>query len=194
MEVSITWWHNALPLLTHKKSRPGEKTIISIQHVQYVIEVLLWDMQHGELVCRIGNSPYRWQRMPSSQSGTISWYSHHHKTVIALQLKPPLRSHLAPRQSLSPAPTICSPLAGRVIRVAHLQGTFIKAYTTLITIEAMKMENEIRAPHDGFIENIFIKSQDVVELGQPLITLIRKDYDDEQNKENHYGEAPISHR
>ena len=41
----------------------------------------------------------------------------------------------------------------------------------LIIIEAMKMENNILAPHDGVVEKVFVKAGDVVMLGDELVSL-----------------------
>ncbi len=42
-----------------------------------------------------------------------------------------------------------SPMPGRVLRVLHAVGDEITASDTLFVIEAMKMQNEIRAPRPG---------------------------------------------
>jgi len=38
-------------------------------------------------------------------------------------------------------------------------------------VEAMKMENELRATHQGVVEQIHVKAGDRVEKGAPLVTL-----------------------
>ena len=42
---------------------------------------------------------------------------------------------------------------------------------TLLIIEAMKVMNPIRAPHNGTIERVLIENGSPVEYGQPLIVL-----------------------
>ena len=41
----------------------------------------------------------------------------------------------------------------------------------LLSIEAMKMENEIRAPHAGTIERVAVQPGDRVELGDELVVI-----------------------
>jgi len=38
-------------------------------------------------------------------------------------------------------------------------------------VEAMKMENELRAPRDGTIEEVVVAVGETVELGDPLVVL-----------------------
>ncbi|WP_456452540.1 biotin/lipoyl-containing protein, partial [Thermococcus sp.] len=41
----------------------------------------------------------------------------------------------------------------------------------LLTLEAMKMENEIPSPKNGTIKKILIKEGDTVDTGQPLMEI-----------------------
>ena len=40
-----------------------------------------------------------------------------------------------------------------------------------MVLEAMKMENEIRAPQDGVVTQIYVEAGSVVEKGAPLVEL-----------------------
>ena len=41
----------------------------------------------------------------------------------------------------------------------------------LLIVEAMKMENELRAPRDGGVQTIHVGPGDSVDKGTPLVTL-----------------------
>lgn len=62
-----------------------------------------------------------------------------------------------------------SPLAGRVIKIYVKEKDFIKKNQPLLTIESMKMENEIRADFDLFIKEVKIKENDILKQNQVLI-------------------------
>jgi biotin carboxyl carrier protein len=66
--------------------------------------------------------------------------------------------------------TIKSPLTGRVIKILVKQGDEIKKDQTLLIIESMKMENEIRAISGGIIKNILISEGNLVQQNQDLIS------------------------
>lgn len=64
-----------------------------------------------------------------------------------------------------------SPLAGRVIRILVTQGQLVLPGQALLSIESMKMENELSAPSGGYIKTILINQGDVVQQKQIVITL-----------------------
>jgi len=43
---------------------------------------------------------------------------------------------------------------------------------SLVILEAMKMENEIRAPISGKVEKVYVSASEQVNAGAPLIELI----------------------
>lgn len=66
-------------------------------------------------------------------------------------------------------PELVSPMAGKIVLVPVEVGQEVAAGETLIIVEAMKMENEIRAEADTVIKAINVKAGDLVEPGAVLI-------------------------
>jgi biotin carboxyl carrier protein len=58
---------------------------------------------------------------------------------------------------------------GVVIRVPVEKGVVVERGTVVCVVEAMKMENEILAPHDGTITEVIVKSGDTVDVGAALL-------------------------
>lgn len=50
-------------------------------------------------------------------------------------------------------------------------GDSVKKGQTLMIIEAMKVMNEIPAPHDGIVTEILVANEEVVEFGQGMVRL-----------------------
>jgi len=69
----------------------------------------------------------------------------------------------------SAKPELVSPMAGKVVLVPVEVGQEVAAGETLIIVEAMKMENEIRAEADTVIKAINVQAGDLVEPGAVLI-------------------------
>lgn len=81
---------------------------------------------------------------------------------------------------------IVSPIGGRIIRVHVSPQSHVPKNTPLITIESMKMENEIRAPFNLFIKSISISEGHLVKKDQVLLTIENsenKGIDNETNGE-----------
>ncbi|WP_448701748.1 biotin/lipoyl-containing protein [Mucilaginibacter sp. AW1-3] len=64
---------------------------------------------------------------------------------------------------------IKAPMPGLVLKVLVAEGDEVKKGDNLFVLEAMKMENIIKAPADATIKSIKIKPTDKVEKGQLLI-------------------------
>ena len=67
--------------------------------------------------------------------------------------------------------TLAAPMPGRVVKVLIAAGQAITAGTPAIIVEAMKMENEIRAPGPGVVDRVHVSERMTVLVGTPLLTL-----------------------
>ncbi|MGZ3774599.1 MAG: acetyl-CoA carboxylase biotin carboxyl carrier protein subunit [Pseudobdellovibrionaceae bacterium] len=61
-------------------------------------------------------------------------------------------------------------MPGKIIEIFAKEGEIVKANKPLLIMEAMKMENEMRATRDVKIKEIKVKQGDSVESGAVLIT------------------------
>ena len=64
-----------------------------------------------------------------------------------------------------------SPLAASVVGVAVELGQAVRAGTTLVIVESMKMEHEVRAQRDGEVVALRVSAGDVVTEGEVLVVL-----------------------
>jgi len=62
-------------------------------------------------------------------------------------------------------------MPGRVVAVLVQEGETVTTGQGVIVLEAMKMENEIRAETDGTIAKIFVQPGQAVDTGTPLFEL-----------------------
>jgi biotin carboxyl carrier protein len=64
-----------------------------------------------------------------------------------------------------------SPMPGLIVSVPVAEGQAVSAGDTLIVLESMKMENDIKAPRGGTIGHIHVAKGDRVEQNKVLLTL-----------------------
>ena len=64
-----------------------------------------------------------------------------------------------------------SPLPGTVIEIPVKTGMQVKEGDTLVVLEAMKMENEIKAAKDGKIISVSVNKGESVDTGTVLVTI-----------------------
>jgi pyruvate carboxylase subunit B len=64
-----------------------------------------------------------------------------------------------------------APMPGLVVRVEVSEGQVVEVGEGLVVVEAMKMENELRASSRGVVEHIHVSAGQRVEKGAPLVTI-----------------------
>lgn len=69
-----------------------------------------------------------------------------------------------------PAPVV-APMPGLVVRVNAQPGDAVRAGQGLVVMEAMKMENELRAAADGTVKAVLVTAGTAVEKGTVLVEL-----------------------
>lgn len=62
-------------------------------------------------------------------------------------------------------------MPGRVVAVLAQEGEAVTAGQGIVVLEAMKMQNEIRAEHDGTLVKVHVQPGQAVEGGDPLFEL-----------------------
>ena len=93
-------------------------------------------------------------------------------------LEPAARARLRERARRAGAehgsrdPTVIrAQIPGRVVAVAVAPGEQVEAGQRLLSVEAMKMENDVRAPRAGTIERVAVGAGGRVELGDELVVI-----------------------
>ena len=65
-----------------------------------------------------------------------------------------------------------APLGGNIFRLIASEGESVAMDSTVLILEAMKMETEIKAPTTGVIGKIYVQPGDTVKPGNPLFEII----------------------
>ena len=85
----------------------------------------------------------------------------------------------APALAAAPAPaaapaggeTVAAPMPGTILDIRCTAGQAVKGGDVLFILEAMKMENEICAPHDGTVGSVCVQKGASVQTGAALCTM-----------------------
>jgi len=78
----------------------------------------------------------------------------------------------SPASGSGDAEVVTAPLSGLVLRIEKPAGSEVVEGETVVVLEAMKMETEIKAHISGKVGNVFVSVNDSVKEGQPLFELI----------------------
>jgi biotin carboxyl carrier protein len=63
-----------------------------------------------------------------------------------------------------------APMPGMIIKIIKRPGDAVKSNESVMILEAMKMENELKSSGNGTIKEIFVKEGDKVEKGMKLFS------------------------
>ena len=81
----------------------------------------------------------------------------------------------APAAAAAPVPagaeTVKAPMPGKILSVAVSAGQAVKKGETLLILEAMKMQNEIAAPHDAVVSEVRVSANQTVSTGDDMVVL-----------------------
>jgi biotin carboxyl carrier protein len=121
----------------------------------------VWTLLRGDDCFDVGVSE-------AGESGELSVdvRGHHHEVLVQDPRRKALQS-----ASSDGAGTIRTQMPGRVIRVLVTVGEEVEKGQPVVVVEAMKMENEIKAPRAGAIARVLVAEGDLVESKATLIEL-----------------------
>jgi biotin carboxyl carrier protein len=66
---------------------------------------------------------------------------------------------------------VAAPMPGKIVRVLVKPGDEVKARQGVVVVEAMKMENELRAARDGRVKEVHVAEGALVESGRLLVVI-----------------------
>ncbi|MBK8026911.1 MAG: acetyl-CoA carboxylase biotin carboxyl carrier protein subunit [Chloroflexi bacterium] len=65
-----------------------------------------------------------------------------------------------------------APMPGLIVAIPVDEGNEVHKGQTIVILESMKMQNELKAPKDGVVQKIHIAQGQSVEQNKPLVTIV----------------------
>lgn len=134
-----------------------------------VYKVGIGDIDHGKAEVLVNGTPYQVE-MEQKTAAPV--------TVAAPKPAAAPRTASGEKVVAAPAPkaagagkAVVAPLPGTVLDINVTVGQEVKAADTVMVLEAMKMENTIRAGVDGKVLSINVAKGDAVADGATLLTI-----------------------
>lgn len=66
---------------------------------------------------------------------------------------------------------ILAPMQGKIIKLNVIVGSEVKKGDVLMVLEAMKLENDILSPVDGYVSQVLIKESQKVDINQQMLVI-----------------------
>ena len=109
----------------------------------------------------------------ASKSATGDFDVHLDGRTIAVEVRPAgsfgRQKKAGPGAHATGPQRVTSPMPGKVVRVLVKPGDNVKARQGLVVVEAMKMENELRAARDGRVRDVAVAEGQSVDAGAVLL-------------------------
>ncbi len=83
----------------------------------------------------------------------------------------PTSVKIKPKADLANPEEVGAPLSGKIVRFFIKEGDKVNLDQSLVVIEAMKMQTNIKAPEDGIVTKIFVSDGENVEAGDLILRL-----------------------
>ena len=97
------------------------------------------------------------------------------REVLISRTGTPARSAAAGRGLSAGLQTLKAPMPGRVVKVLVGRGDLVADRQPVVVLEAMKMQNDVRAPRGGRVSDVHVSEGALVEAGGLLVTLAAGD-------------------
>jgi len=109
------------------------------------------------------------ERTGSKGTFDVSLHGHSHEVTIVDPKR--LRSGQNSDRHLHGVVELLAPMPGKVVRVHAEAGAKVEKGAGIVVVEAMKMQNEMKAPRDGVVVSIKVKPGDTVNAGDILAVI-----------------------
>ncbi len=130
------------------------------------------DWRPGDPVVRVRvtGSSFTLQADPLPEGWVIRHGGAELETLVRSRRAAELAARIPEKVRADAGKTLRSPMPGLIVSVAVQPGDEVKAGQDLCILEAMKMENVLKAEQDGRVEEVRVRPRDTVAADQVLIT------------------------
>ncbi|MCR5880727.1 acetyl/propionyl/methylcrotonyl-CoA carboxylase subunit alpha [Phenylobacterium sp. J367] len=133
--------------LTHVDWRPGKPTFRGV----------------------LDGVPFTAQVKPAAEGFVIRHRAAQAQVLVLTERSAELHEKLPPKKAADTSKMVLSPMPGLVVSVDVVAGQEVKTGEVVAVLEAMKMQNIIRAEHDGTVKAVNAKSGDSVAADEVLV-------------------------
>jgi biotin carboxyl carrier protein len=151
--------------------RTGGHFSVSVDGRKWHVDAVSLDARTLSLIVESGTS-YEISVTPGTATGLLNVIVGTIPFAVALNARRRGRGRQVELDHSGSGPQrIVAPMPGKIVRVAVTSGETVRARQTVVVIEAMKMENELRAGRDGTVGELHVREGASVEAGALLVVI-----------------------
>ncbi|MBK7228027.1 MAG: acetyl-CoA carboxylase biotin carboxyl carrier protein subunit [Ignavibacteriales bacterium] len=144
---------------------------VEVNNIKYAYSLIL--LEKEKYLLRIGTKFFEISYTnPANNDYNIQINNHSVSAIIRTSLEEKAYQLLSQSQSLENHKTIVkSPMPGLVLKINRSIGDKVSKGETVLILEAMKMENEIKSPVDGILFELNIEQGKAIEKNKILFSI-----------------------
>lgn len=141
---------------------------IKVEIQEKIYEVTIHDIHARPVIAEVDGVQYQvWPEEQASAPAVAAAAA----PVASAPAKPEAAPAAPARAAVAAgASTLNAPLPGTIVAINVREGDSVEEGQELLTLEAMKMKNEIRADRAGVVARIHVNEGDLVKHGEALIS------------------------
>jgi propionyl-CoA carboxylase alpha chain len=116
----------------------------------------------------LDGEPFAVEVQPAAEGFRLRHRAAAERALVLTPVSADLHERLPPKKPADTSRLVVSPMPGLVVQVEVTAGQEVKAGETVCIVEAMKMQNIIRAERDGVIAQVGVKAGDSVSADEVL--------------------------
>ncbi len=128
-----------------------------------------WRPGLGLLEARLDGQPFAVQLAPAAEGYRVRHRAARARVLVLTPRSAELHEKLPERPPADTSRRVLSPMPGLVVSIAVEAGQAIKAGEAVAVVEAMKMQNIIRAERDGVVKAVSAKAGDSIAADEVLV-------------------------
>lgn len=127
--------------------------------------------QVGRLNMIINGRVYDLDARAQAQQVVVTAPGHRHELTVLDARQHRLRAATGSGARGASSPELKSPMAGKVVQALVATGDVVTQGQPVIIVEAMKMENDLKAPISGVVAALPVSPGQTVEIGDVLLVI-----------------------
>ncbi len=152
-------------------TRAGGGFIVSVDGAAWPVNVARIDRHTLSLLIGERHISHEVSVVPDAAAGRLTVRVGASLVSVGLNdRRGPSRKDDSGRPATGPQRVVAA-MPGKVVRVLASPGDVVRASQGLIVLEAMKMENELRAPRDGTVTAVHVREGMSVDAGTLLVVI-----------------------
>ncbi len=130
---------------------------------------VVWNPGHGPFRGVLDGEPFTVEVAPAGEGFVIRHRAAKTRVLVLTPLSADLHERLPEKQKADTSKLVISPMPGLVVSMDVAAGQTVREGEVVCVIEAMKMQNIIRAEHEGVVKSVGPKAGDSVAADEVLV-------------------------